>query len=637
MKIDSILKTLLRWSYIKFLLIIFLGSFVNNVIANDSEVLKKYYLWKDYQNPNLEFDFKTLHGFLKNNPNWSNRNLIIKLEKSIKDSDPKNDILDWFNNNPPLTSDGLIALLKLQNSSEKALELCKKYWLNINFSKDKLNDLLKFKNLKNLLTQKDYYEKINYSFYQENLEEVKIFNQILSGNLKKITSFRINLLENKKGSQEINSEIKKYLNEFQNDGGLYYQIIKWYLKNKNNDQAFDMLISSKFQKEEKNFADKWWSLRNLLFRRFFELKKYQNCYDVVRHNFLKSGEHFANANWICGWLNLKFLNNPQKAIDYFSRTFEKVLTPISLSTMAFWAGECANTMEQKELAIEWYKKASIHKSTFYGQIAFEKIHKTKPESNIVFRNKFSQDLQKKVEQKEFVRLLKVLPRNEDKNLITQIVIKISEDITDPQEHAVLVELISRYQESFFAVWASKKGIKKEQIITKGAYPEIDKNKFKIFDLYKISNKDLIFVLAHSIARQESNFDPDVTSCANAKGLMQLIEPTANEEVERLKKHYGIKIPKPLNLKKPDVNLILGFSHLLHLMEYYDNCLVLVMSAYNAGKKAVAEWIEIFGDPRDKNIDKLQWIESIPFGETRDYVKKVLANLHIYSQKLKIQI
>jgi soluble lytic murein transglycosylase len=149
-----------------------------------------------------------------------------------------------------------------------------------------------------------------------------------------------------------------------------------------------------------------------------------------------------------------------------------------------------------------------------------------------------------------------------------------------------------------------------------AYPELFQRASKATDVSKP------FLLA--VARQESAFDPGATSSANARGLMQLMHPTANHVARRL----GRTEPSVRDLFDPNLNVELGAHHLAKLMERYRHQRPLAAAAYNAGEGRVDRWTR---ERRQLPMDV--WIESIPFPETRNYVKNVLAFTQVYGHLL----
>ncbi|MEM8769115.1 MAG: transglycosylase SLT domain-containing protein [Pseudomonadota bacterium] len=130
-----------------------------------------------------------------------------------------------------------------------------------------------------------------------------------------------------------------------------------------------------------------------------------------------------------------------------------------------------------------------------------------------------------------------------------------------------------------------------------------------------------FLLA--VARQESLFDPRARSSANARGLMQLIHPTA----ERVARRIGRSAPSASDLYDPALNIELGGHHLADLMGRYGDRRPLAAAAYNAGEHRVDRWIR---DETGQWMDV--WIETIPFRETRNYVKNVMAFTQVYGQR-----
>ena len=128
------------------------------------------------------------------------------------------------------------------------------------------------------------------------------------------------------------------------------------------------------------------------------------------------------------------------------------------------------------------------------------------------------------------------------------------------------------------------------------------------------------MLILSLIRQESGFTPGIVSPANAVGLMQLLPVTARQVARRIKQ----QVPDYEALKNPQVNLPLGIDYLRKLLSSFGNNVVYALAAYNAGPQKVREWITLRSE-----FSPLEFIESIPYNETRDYVKKVLRNYWIY--------
>ncbi|HEY1638377.1 MAG TPA: lytic transglycosylase domain-containing protein, partial [Rhizomicrobium sp.] len=136
-----------------------------------------------------------------------------------------------------------------------------------------------------------------------------------------------------------------------------------------------------------------------------------------------------------------------------------------------------------------------------------------------------------------------------------------------------------------------------------------------------------FVLA--LIRQETEFDPAAVSGSGARGLMQLMPASAQLDAKRGNLPYW---PNQL-LSNPTYNMQLGMVELGGNLGYYGGSYVLAATAYNAGRTNVNRWIAAYGDPRSAVVDPLDWIEEIPFGETRNYIMRVLENTEVYRARI----
>jgi soluble lytic murein transglycosylase len=144
-------------------------------------------------------------------------------------------------------------------------------------------------------------------------------------------------------------------------------------------------------------------------------------------------------------------------------------------------------------------------------------------------------------------------------------------------------------------------------------------------------------VVYSIIRQESTFNPRAISSARAMGLMQ-VTPAAGRYVAN---KFGAKYDEKRLLDDQSYNVQLGAAELGNLIKDYRGSYILSFAGYNAGRGRVKDWIARYGDPRDPKVDPIDWIERIPFSETRNYIQRVLENLQVYrvrfggSSKLQI--
>jgi soluble lytic murein transglycosylase len=147
--------------------------------------------------------------------------------------------------------------------------------------------------------------------------------------------------------------------------------------------------------------------------------------------------------------------------------------------------------------------------------------------------------------------------------------------------------------------------------------------------WKQIGKPVEKALVYGLSRQESEFNPTAGSKVGAQGLMQIMPGTA----KLIAKQYGLKYRAGMLTSDPAYNVKLGAAHLGDLIEDFGGSYVLTLVAYNAGPRRSREWVAEYGDLRDGKIDPIDWVESIPFQETRQYVQKVLQNVHVYRSRL----
>jgi soluble lytic murein transglycosylase len=174
-----------------------------------------------------------------------------------------------------------------------------------------------------------------------------------------------------------------------------------------------------------------------------------------------------------------------------------------------------------------------------------------------------------------------------------------------------------------ALRSAKAGLFRNVVATNAAYPTIE-----LPSVVRSGNR-IEPALVHAIIRQESEFDPSAISNANARGLMQLIPSTAQLQARR----EGLTYERAALTSDPQYNVTLGSAHLADLIDDFGGSYVLAIASYNAGPQNTRNWINDWGDPRSRSVDVVDWIELIPFSETRNYVQRVTENLQVYRHRL----
>lgn len=259
-----------------------------------------------------------------------------------------------------------------------------------------------------------------------------------------------------------------------------------------------------------------------------------------------------------------------------------------------------------------YKDAARYKTIYYGQLSAAKVQeKSYPHLRPV---KATTGQKAEFKKKELVQAVYLLKKQGSsvRDLLQKFLIHIGEQAETPAEKEMAIQLAHELHTPA-VVWVARKVGFEDPIHLKIAYPTCDIPRVCV---------EKAFVCA--VAYQESRFDPEVVSDKGAKGLLQLIGPTAAREAKRLGVAHSER-----KLFDPKHNLLLGSSHLSSLLKDFKGSYILVAIAYNAGPHVARRWITELGDPRQCGMDIIDWIELIPYGETRNYVQRVLETVTVY--------
>lgn len=363
-------------------------------------------------------------------------------------------------------------------------------------------------------------------------------------------------------------------------------------------------------------ADEWWIERRVVSREMLELGKHRLAYRIAAEHSAQSARDIIDAEFHAGWYALRFLNDASTARRHFSRLLKHATRPISQSRGHYWMARASSG----ENAKAHYSKAARHAGTFYGQLAalklgVKKLNVKRAKPTTVDRNNY--------QSRELVRAIKRLEAIGSGWRADSIYRHLALTLQSSGEIAILAADAERKGDYSLSLQIGKlahgRGFKVDTLSWPlGAIP----NSAKIGGAGR--------ALAYSIARQESAFNKRAVSPANARGLLQLLPGTA-KAVARKK---GLKYSFKRLTTDAGYNATLGASYLSEQLSNFNDSYILTFAAYNAGPRRVDEWLKRFGDPRGKPLNEvIDWIEKIPFKETRSYVQRILENYQVYKTRI----
>ena len=586
-------------------------------LARNDEVLKKIVNWHFlYQNNNPKFFLKT-KNFIEKNPNWPQKRFFRKKIELFIDSNLNNKkIIQFFEENPPLTTKGAVNYvdaLRKENGLESVENIARKTWIERKFTKRQSKDF--YKKYKKILRKKDHNQRIERLTWVGRNYEARRMLPLIDKNKRNLYFAKI-VLRSRAGNAD--HAISLVNSNLLNDQGMVYERLRWRRKSKLYKTAFELIDPLP---DNLKYEKKWWFEISIIVRKLIENKEYKKAYNLIKDFSSKSTDLLSESEWYAGWIAYEFLNlNHEIYINHFLNSYENTTHKGEKAKSAYWVGKSYEKINNKELSNLWYANSSKYVTKFYGQLSFEKINNNKPlisNEELYGKNLFIKDDLYFAESDIYKASELMLANGTRKNakIFISHLINKSES---PGQLQIIAKLSKDLDRLDLAIKAARYAEKNNIYLYHYAYPSASD-----LDIFKDIEKELVY----AVIKQESAFDPKAISRVGARGIMQIMPATGKKMSKKLKLNYS----KKRLTSDMQYNAKIGSYYLYSLIEEYDSYL-LALIGYNAGPRRIKRWIKKFGDPRNKNIDTASWIEKIPIKETRLYVKIVLSNLQVYRQK-----
>ncbi len=407
----------------------------------------------------------------------------------------------------------------------------------------------------------------------------------------------------------------------QRSAGYLFARAEYLRKRKKFAEAAEIVMKAPSDREALVDGDAWWVERRVLSRELVDVGDVKTAYRIVAGHAAESAADAADAEFHAGWYALRGLNDPKKAAQHFQRIAVLAKGPITLSRAYYWLGRAAEAgAGAPGDAKDWFAKAAVFGTTFYGQLAGERIGRqvldlTDPEPDAADRQAFAG--------REAVSAIRRLQEAGYERYAASLYLDLADQLTSPGELALLAAMAEQQGSHFLALKIAKIGAANGVDVGALSHPL-----GVIPESADISGAGK--ALAYAIARQESEFNVGAVSSAGALGLLQLMPATAKQ----LAKKAGLDFSESRLTTDAGYNAMLGTAYLGKQLDRFDGSYVLTFAGYNAGPRRAAEWIEEYGDPRGKDIDDVvDWIERIPYTETRSYVQRVMENYEVYRMRI----
>lgn len=557
--------------------------------------------------------FADIAAFIRENPDWPNMAALRRQAELAMPDLPPADVVEWFRQNQPQTNDGFVRYadaLIASGSVERATSMIRQRWAETTLGADEEATFLA--RYTPYLRQQDHKARIDRLLWARQEAPVRRMLPFFDEAYDTLIEARIALDGDSAGAEAALSRVTPALRD---DPGLMFDRAR-YLRRRGDDAGALEIIAK--AGSDMGRPQSWWSERHLLARRAIERGDHNLAYRLVSTNGMSEGSAFADAEFLSGFLALRFLDKPSEAFAHFHKLYRSVTAPISKARGAYWCGRAAEALGETGPARDWYAKAATYPTTFYGQLAFRHVSGgavALPPPPVVSSSDTAA-----FNKREVVRVARLLAEigGSTDDRLGSFVRRVSLDARTPADYVLAARLAGEVGRRDLAVAAAKDAAQNEVFLVDAGYPMIDA---------RPPAPEL--ALVHGIIRQESTFNPTIVSSAGARGLMQLMPATAQLVAGKL----GLKHTNARLTADPSYNITLGSAYLAELIDRFNGSWVMAIAGYNAGPNRVRQWIQTYGDPRTEAVDVVDWIELIPISETRNYVQRVLEAVQVYRARL----
>ncbi|MEF2071932.1 lytic transglycosylase domain-containing protein [Consotaella aegiceratis] len=544
------------------------------------------------------------------------KTLRANSEKALyREEPPARDVVAAFASSQPETPQGTMALARAYlalGQAGQAKALIVHLWREENFDTSTEQTILK--TFGTLLTRADHKYRMDRLLYADRVSEAERVSKL--ANAESLFAARAAAI---RGTKDAAQRIANVHPSWHSDPGYLFARIEYLRKTGHPDDAAKLMQQAPRDPAVLIDADAWWNERRIISRDLLDAGKPREAYQVAASHSAASPSAAAEAEFHAGWYALRYIGDAKAAHQHFARIAQLSTMPLSLSRSYYWLGRAAEAGGPGNAA-SYYRQAASFGTTYYGQLAAARLGGRPadviyPEPTNAERQRFAS--------REPVQAIQRLESVDYDSRADILYRELANELDSPGELAMLAVMAERRGDHYLSLKIGKQANNRGVDAPALAFPiGVIPSDARISAAGK--------ALAYAIARQESEFRPDARSPAGALGLLQLLPTTA--------KHVASANGIPYSLAKLSTdagyNATLGSHYLGQQIDDFGGSYILTFIAYNAGPRRAREWIQRFGDPRGKSLDEvIDWVERIPFTETRNYVQRVMENYEVYKMRL----
>jgi soluble lytic murein transglycosylase len=572
--------------------------------------------------------FAEIVAFMEENPDWPRKFILeARAERGLLAYPMSNDdLIAWFTEHPPQTGEGRIRLGETLidiGPADEGKAWIRRAWIENDFGASRQKEILAAYG--RYLTTEAQQARLARLLWEQRTSDARTTAALVGQAERALADARIQFIA---GSSKTSAALSQVPAALRADPGLLYDQVRYERRRGNEHGALPLLLTAPTEPHKMVRPDSWWIERKILTRKAMSQGLYEDAYKIAAGNGLTEGADFAEAEFLAGWIGLQYLNKPDAALAHFRKLSDGVSTPISKSRAEYWSGRAAAAAGDKEKAASFYRQAATYPTTFYGQLATAIVASNGSDGKLHLpKNPVrTKDVKQRFDSRELVHAARILQDLDREKTRWTFMLHLADILDDPAEIAALSDLALSFGDRKLSLRIAKAASLRNIVLTDYAYPT------EAMPKWTHRGPPVETALVYGLSRQESEFDPQALSPAGARGLMQLMPRTAKMVAGQVGLPYSAA-----KLTDPVYNATLGAAHLGDLVQNeFSGSYIMSIAAYNAGASRVRQWVREYGDPRSTAVDPIDWIESIPFSETRNYVQRVMENMEVYRGRLSGQ-
>ncbi|MGH1353795.1 MAG: lytic transglycosylase domain-containing protein [Thalassovita sp.] len=554
-------------------------------------------------------------GFLDGHPDWPGLALMRKRAEAGLADASASDILKFFESEGPQTGAGVLALARaMQAQGKSAKAMLVKAWQDMDLDAESHKALVA---AHGTTLRPHHVARLDMAVWRNLRGDATLMLPLVDSGWQALAKARMGLRKQSKGVDSLIAAVPVRL---QNDPGLAYERFQWRVRKGRTSAATELIIAQSRSAKALGQPARWAGWRRYLVRDLMRDGAYRDAYRVAHAHFMTAddGYGYADLEWLSGYLSVRYLDEPERALDHFQRFRAAVETPISLGRAGYWIGRTQEALGDTEAAQIAYAEGAQFQTSFYGLLAAERGG-VAFDTLLAGGERFADWRQASFAGSQVFQA-GILALNAGELSLAERFFRHLALGLDRQGLNQLGQMAIDLKEPHLQVMIAKTAAQ-VGVTLPGPY----------YALHPMQRLDLPvpMELALAIARRESEFDSNVISGAGAQGLMQLMPGTARQVARGL----GVEHEPAKVLSDWGYNAVLGSAYLYELAGKFDGNIVMMSAGYNAGPSRPTQWIERFGDPRKGAVDVVDWIEKIPFTETQNYVMRVAESLPVYRARL----